>query len=70
MIMPSLSTLMTRMPTIVPPMVPRPPDMEVPPSTTEAMAFISHDSPVAGCAARSWLVMMMPAMAAHTEENT
>ena len=45
---------MTKAPMMVPPMRPRPPDIEVPPSTAAAMAFSSKVSPVAGCAACNW----------------
>ena len=44
---------MTKAPMMVPPIVPRPPDIEVPPSTAAAMAFSSKLSPVAGCEAIS-----------------
>ena len=50
MVMPSLMTPITNAPTIVPPMVPTPPAIEVPPRTDAAMAFISQDSPVLGVA--------------------
>ena len=50
---PSLSTPITNAPTSVPPMLPRPPDSEVPPRTTAAIAESSNVSPVAGCAACS-----------------
>ena len=68
-VMPSLSTLMTSAPTMVPPMVPMPPDMDVPPNTTEAMAFISQLSPAAGCAARSCEVLIIEQIAANSAEN-
>ena len=54
---------------IVPKILPRPPDIEVPPSTAAAMAFNSKVSPVAGWAACNWLAMMMPTSAAQKPEN-
>ena len=53
MVMPSLMTPMTNAPSMVPMMVPTPPAIEVPPRTEAAMAFISQELPVAGCAAIS-----------------
>ena len=60
---------MTKAPTIVPPIVPRPPDIEVPPSTAAAMALSSKLSPVAGCEAISSEEMIRPTIAAQKPEN-
>ena len=54
---------------IVPPIVPRPPDMEVPPRTAAAIALSSNVSPVAGCAAISSEEMIRPTIAAQNPEN-
>ena len=50
---PSPSMPITKAPMIVPAIVPRPPDSEVPPSTAAAIALSSKVSPDAGCAATS-----------------
>ncbi len=62
-------TPITNAPTIVPPIVPTPPAMEVPPSTDAAIAFISHDSPVFGVADTSWDVAIIPTTAEQKPEN-
>ena len=59
---------MTKAPMIVSPIVPRPPNMEAPPSTAEAMAFSSNVVPVAGWAAGSSEEMMRPTIAAQKPE--
>ena len=56
---------MTKAPMIVPTIVPRPPDSEVPPRTTAAMALSSKNLPVAGCAATSCEEMIRPTVAAQ-----
>ncbi len=59
----------TKAPMIVPPIVPRPPDIEVPPSTAAAIALSSKVVPVAGCAAISSEEMIRPTIAAQKPEN-
>jgi hypothetical protein len=49
---PSERMPITNAPMIVPPIVPRPPDMEVPPRTAAAMAFNSNDAPTAASSAK------------------
>src|SRR5690606_38151657 len=66
---PSERMPITKAPMIVPPMVPRPPDMDVPPRTAAAMAFSSRFVPVAGCEAISSEEMTRPTMAAQKPEN-
>ena len=50
---PSPKMPITNAPMMVPQIVPRPPDSDVPPSTVAAIAFSSNVSPLAGCAATS-----------------
>jgi hypothetical protein len=49
-------------------MPPLPPDNDVPPGTTAAMAFNSNDSPVAGCAANHCEAIINPVIAAQKPE--
>ena len=69
MIRPSARKPITKAPTRVPRMVPRPPASEVPPSTTAAMAFISNEVPLAGWLATSCDDTTMPAIAAQKPES-
>ena len=66
---PSERMPMTKAPMMVPPIVPRPPDIEVPPRTAAAMALSSKLSPVAGWEAISSEEMMRPTIAAQKPEN-
>ncbi|MCY1557955.1 hypothetical protein D9M68_948500 [compost metagenome] len=60
---------MTKAPMIVPPMVPRPPDIDVPPRTAAAIAFSSNELPVAGCDAINSDEITRPTIAAQKPEN-
>ncbi len=59
----------TKAPTIVPPIVPLPPDIDVPPRTAAAIALSSKLSPVAGCEAISSDETTRPTIAAQNPEN-
>lgn len=67
--MPSEMTPITNAPIIVPPIVPIPPAIDVPPKTAAAIAFISHVSPEAGCAASSCAVVISPTIVAQIAEK-